>query len=106
MVDYKILFIGRYKIPESRRPDLPDIAVGILLIGDEHQLHIQAFLQCHIQSAQSCLYAGSILTPILVQSEFGYDATTAGLVLSPGGLATSVGPVASPTVASGSDELY
>jgi DHA2 family multidrug resistance protein len=33
-----------------------------------------------------CLYAGSTLIPILVQSEYGYDATTAGLILSPGGL--------------------
>jgi DHA2 family multidrug resistance protein len=34
-----------------------------------------------------CLYGGSTLLPILVQSEFGYDATLAGLILSPGGLA-------------------
>lgn len=34
-----------------------------------------------------CLYGGTTLLPILVQSEYGYDATTAGLVLSPGGLA-------------------
>ena len=34
-----------------------------------------------------CLYGGSTLLPILVQSQFGYDATTAGLILSPGGLA-------------------
>ncbi len=34
-----------------------------------------------------CLYGGSTLLPILVQSSFGYDATLAGLVLSPGGLA-------------------
>lgn len=33
------------------------------------------------------LYGGSTLLPLLVQSEFGYDATTAGLVLSPGGIA-------------------
>ena len=33
------------------------------------------------------LYGSSALLPILVQSQFGYDATTAGLVLSPGGLA-------------------
>lgn len=33
------------------------------------------------------LYASSALLPILVQSQFGYDATTAGLILSPGGLA-------------------
>jgi MFS transporter, DHA2 family, multidrug resistance protein len=32
------------------------------------------------------LYGGSTLLPLLVQSQFGYDATTAGLVLSPGGL--------------------
>jgi len=34
-----------------------------------------------------CLYGGSTLLPILVQSEYGYDATLAGLVLSPGGFA-------------------
>jgi DHA2 family multidrug resistance protein len=34
-----------------------------------------------------CLYGGSTLLPILVQSQFGYDSTTAGLILSPGGLA-------------------
>jgi DHA2 family multidrug resistance protein len=33
-----------------------------------------------------CLYGGAVLLPILVQSEFGYDSTTAGLVLSPGAL--------------------
>jgi DHA2 family multidrug resistance protein len=33
------------------------------------------------------LYASSTMLPLLVQSEFGYDATTAGLVLSPGGFA-------------------
>lgn len=31
------------------------------------------------------LYGASTLLPLLVQSEFGYDATLAGLVLSPGG---------------------
>ncbi len=33
------------------------------------------------------LYGSSTLLPLLLQSEFGYDATMAGLVLSPGGLA-------------------
>ena len=33
------------------------------------------------------LYGSSALLPIMVQSQFGYDATTAGLVLSPGGFA-------------------
>lgn len=33
------------------------------------------------------LYASSALLPLLTQSQFGYDATLAGLVLSPGGLA-------------------
>ncbi len=33
------------------------------------------------------LYAGATLLPILTQSEFGYDATLAGLILSPGGFA-------------------
>ena len=33
------------------------------------------------------LYSSSTLLPLLLQSEFGYDATLAGLVLSPGGLA-------------------
>ncbi|MCX7969987.1 MAG: DHA2 family efflux MFS transporter permease subunit [Negativicutes bacterium] len=32
------------------------------------------------------LYSGSVLLPMLVQADFGYDATTAGLVLSPGGI--------------------
>jgi len=32
------------------------------------------------------LYGASTLIPLLLQSEFGYDATLAGLVLSPGGL--------------------
>ena len=31
------------------------------------------------------LYGGSALLPLLVQSQFGYDATTAGLILSPSG---------------------
>ena len=34
-----------------------------------------------------CLYGSSTLLPLLLQSEFGYNATLAGLVLSPGGLA-------------------
>ena len=33
------------------------------------------------------LYSSSALLPILVQSQFGYDATMAGLILSPGALA-------------------
>jgi len=33
------------------------------------------------------LYGCSTLLPLLLQSQFGYDATTAGMVLSPGGLA-------------------
>ena len=33
------------------------------------------------------LYGSSALLPLLVQSQFNYDATTAGLILSPGGLA-------------------
>ena len=32
------------------------------------------------------LYAGSALLPLLLQTQYGYDATLAGLVLSPGGL--------------------
>ena len=32
------------------------------------------------------LYSSSALLPLLVQSQFGYDATLAGLVISPGGL--------------------
>ncbi|HEU5047421.1 MAG TPA: DHA2 family efflux MFS transporter permease subunit [Rickettsiales bacterium] len=32
------------------------------------------------------LYGGSTLLPLLVQSEYGYDATLAGLILSPGGM--------------------
>lgn len=32
------------------------------------------------------LYASNALLPMLLQSQFGYDATTAGLVLSPGGI--------------------
>ena len=33
------------------------------------------------------LYASSTMLPLLVQTQYGYDATTAGLVLSPGGFA-------------------
>jgi len=33
------------------------------------------------------LYGSSALLPLLLQTEFGYDATTAGMVLSPGGFA-------------------
>jgi len=33
------------------------------------------------------LYAGSALLPLLVQSQYGYDATLAGMILSPGGFA-------------------
>ncbi len=33
------------------------------------------------------LYASSALLPLLTESQFGYDATLAGLVISPGGLA-------------------
>lgn len=36
------------------------------------------------------LYSSSALLPLLVQSQFGYDATLAGLVLSPGALAIVV----------------
>jgi len=34
-----------------------------------------------------CLYGSSTLIPLLVQTQFGYNATLAGLVLSPGGFA-------------------
>jgi DHA2 family multidrug resistance protein len=34
------------------------------------------------------LYSSSMLLPMLVQTNFGYDATLSGLVLSPGGIAT------------------
>ena len=34
-----------------------------------------------------CLYSSSALLPLLTQSQFGYDATMAGYVLSPGGFA-------------------
>lgn len=33
------------------------------------------------------LYSGTALLPLLMQSQFGYDATLSGLVISPGGLA-------------------
>ena len=33
------------------------------------------------------LFGGSTLLPLLLQSQFGYDATLAGMILSPGGLA-------------------
>lgn len=33
------------------------------------------------------LYGSSALLPLMVQSQFGYDATLAGMILSPGGLA-------------------
>ena len=36
------------------------------------------------------LYGSSALLPLLVQSQFGYDATTAGLVFTPGALALIV----------------
>ncbi len=36
------------------------------------------------------LYGSSALLPLLVQSQFGYDATLAGLILSPGGVAVIV----------------
>ena len=36
------------------------------------------------------LYGSSALLPLLVQSQFGYDATTAGLVFTPGALALVV----------------
>lgn len=36
------------------------------------------------------LYSGAALLPLLLQSEFGYDATLAGLVLTPGAMAVMV----------------
>ncbi|MDR3448898.1 MAG: DHA2 family efflux MFS transporter permease subunit [Alphaproteobacteria bacterium] len=36
------------------------------------------------------LYGASTLLPLLLQSQFGYDATLAGLVLSPGGFAVII----------------
>jgi DHA2 family multidrug resistance protein len=36
------------------------------------------------------LYGSSALMPLLVQSQYGYDATLSGLVLSPGGIAVIV----------------
>jgi DHA2 family multidrug resistance protein len=46
------------------------------------------------------LYGASTLLPLLLQSQFGYDATLAGLVLSPGGLIVIVGmPIAGRLVA-------
>lgn len=36
------------------------------------------------------LYGGSALLPLLLQSQFGYDATLAGLILSPGGVAVII----------------
>jgi DHA2 family multidrug resistance protein len=35
----------------------------------------------------AALYGSSALLPLMLQSQFGYDATLAGLVLSPGGIA-------------------
>ncbi len=39
-----------------------------------------------IFSAYGLLYANTVTLPELLQSLFGYDATTSGLVLSPAGL--------------------
>src|SRR5690606_13370423 len=36
------------------------------------------------------LYSSTVILPFLVQTQFGYDATTAGLVLSPAALGTLV----------------
>jgi DHA2 family multidrug resistance protein len=36
------------------------------------------------------LYSSAVMLPLLLQSQFGYDATLAGLVLSPGGIAAII----------------
>ena len=58
-------------------------------VVDLHLLTDPAFaLSCIMMFfVGATLYAGSTLLPLLVQSQYGYDATTAGLVLSPGGFA-------------------
>jgi DHA2 family multidrug resistance protein len=53
------------------------------------------------------LYANTTMLPALLQSLFGYDATTSGLVLSPSGLAAILVLVATGTLlAKGADARY
>jgi len=72
------------------------LAAGIIWIWPQKNpvidfklLEIPSFgLACVVILAVGfALYGCSTLLPLLLQSQFGYDATLAGLVLSPGGLA-------------------
>lgn len=62
--------------------DQKDPVVDLRLIGDP-SFGLSMLLIFFVGFA---LYGSSALLPLLVQTEFGYDATLAGLVLSPGAL--------------------
>jgi len=58
-----------------------DPVVDLRLLADRH-FGLACFM---IFFVGVTLYGGSTLLPLMVQSEYGYDATLAGLVLSPSG---------------------
>lgn len=72
------------------------LVIAAIWLWKKQEAIIDLSLLSNVSFATSCmlifmvgfvLYSSSALLPLLLQSEFGYNATLAGLILSPGGLA-------------------
>lgn len=72
------------------------LPIAAIWLWKKDEAIIDLSLLARLSFASSCvliflvgfvLYSSSALLPLLLQSEFGYNATLAGLILSPGGLA-------------------
>lgn len=69
-------------------------AIGWLLIAEKPIVDLDVFKDRNFAMGCVCigatgavLYAGAVIIPLFAQSIIGYDATWAGLLLSPGGIA-------------------
>src|ERR1700737_333816 len=69
-------------------------AIYWLLIAKKPVVNLDVFKDKNFAMGSLCmaatgavLYAGAVVTPLFTQSILGYDATWAGLILSPGGIA-------------------
>jgi MFS transporter, DHA2 family, multidrug resistance protein len=69
-------------------------AIGWLLIAKKPVVNLDVFKNKNFATGSVCiaatgavLYAGAVITPLFSQSILGYNATWAGMVLSPGGIA-------------------
>ncbi|MBY0428085.1 MAG: DHA2 family efflux MFS transporter permease subunit [Alphaproteobacteria bacterium] len=72
------------------------LSIAAIWLWKKDEAIIDLSLLTNLSFASSCLliflvgfalYSSSALLPLLLQTEFGYNATLAGLILSPGGLA-------------------